>query len=114
MTKRKLLFSVGRKDLVVQTFRSGGPGGQHQNKSNTGVRIIHGASGARGESRSERSQHQNRKLALQRLADAREFQLWARMQAGGAAMVETRVNQAMLPHNLKIEVVNAEGRWCPV
>lgn len=54
-------------DCEVQTFRSGGPGGQHQNTTDSGVRLIHLPSGVRVESRSERSQHRNRKLALERL-----------------------------------------------
>lgn len=51
----------------VHTFRSGGPGGQHQNTTESGVRLVHLPSGLRVESRSERSQHRNRKLALERL-----------------------------------------------
>ena len=43
---RELVFSVTRKDLIIDTFAAGGPGGQHQNTSNTGVRIRHPASGA--------------------------------------------------------------------
>lgn len=48
---RSLLFSVTIKDCEVQTFRAGGCGGQNQKKRDTGVRIIHHPSGARGESR---------------------------------------------------------------
>lgn len=69
MTERTLLFSVTLKDCEVQTFRSGGKGGQNQNKRDTGVRIIHRASGARGEARDERSQLQNKRLAFKRMAD---------------------------------------------
>ena len=46
-------------DLIRQTFRSGGPGGQHQNKSESGVRYIHVPTGVAAESRTERSQHKN-------------------------------------------------------
>jgi peptide chain release factor 2 len=46
-------------DLVRQTFRSGGPGGQHQNKTESGVRYIHKPTGVAAESRSERSQFKN-------------------------------------------------------
>jgi peptide chain release factor 2 len=45
-------------DYEKQTFCSGGPGGQHQNKTQSGVRLIH-KSGVRAESRTERSQHKN-------------------------------------------------------
>lgn len=54
-------------DLVRQVFRAGGPGGQHQNKTESAVRFIHKPTGIAAESRSERSQHQNSELALQLL-----------------------------------------------
>lgn len=63
------MFSVTVKDCEVQTFRCGGKGGQNQNKRDTGVRIIHHPSGARGEARDERSQLQNKRLAFKRMAD---------------------------------------------
>jgi peptide chain release factor 2 len=51
-------------DLERQTFRSGGPGGQHQNKTESGVRYIHKPTGVAAESRSERSQFKNDANAL--------------------------------------------------
>jgi len=51
-------------DLERQTFRSGGPGGQHQNKTESGVRYIHLPTGVAAESRSERSQFKNDANAL--------------------------------------------------
>ncbi len=51
----------------VETFRSGGPGGQHQNVTESGVRLVHLPTGVRASSRTERSQHRNRALALERL-----------------------------------------------
>jgi peptide chain release factor 2 len=51
-------------DLERQTFRSGGPGGQHQNKTESGVRFIHLPTGIAAESRNERSQHKNSAVAL--------------------------------------------------
>lgn len=74
MSKHKVL-SVTAADCELQTFTSGGPGGQHQNRSQTGVRFIHRASGARGEARDERSQLQNKKLAWRRMAESKGFQL---------------------------------------
>jgi peptide chain release factor 2 len=46
-------------DLKRDVFRSGGPGGQHQNKTESGVRYTHLPTGIVAESRSERSQHKN-------------------------------------------------------
>ena len=51
----------------VETFRAGGPGGQHQNATESGVRLVHLPSGLRAVAREERSQHRNRAHALARL-----------------------------------------------
>ncbi len=51
-------------DLERETFRSGGPGGQHQNKTESGVRYRHVPTGIAAESRNERSQHKNAATAL--------------------------------------------------
>ncbi len=54
-------------ELRRDTFRSGGPGGQHQNKTESGVRYTHIPTGIAAESRSERSQHKNDDMALKML-----------------------------------------------
>jgi peptide chain release factor 2 len=59
-------IEVNEKELTMQTFSAGGPGGQHQNKTQSGVRLIH-KSGVRAESRTERSQHKNYDNALKLL-----------------------------------------------
>jgi peptide chain release factor 2 len=59
-------IEVKEAELEMQTFCSGGPGGQHQNKTQSGVRLIH-KSGVRAESRTERSQHKNYDNALKLL-----------------------------------------------
>lgn len=51
----------------VETFRAGGKGGQHQNTTESGVRVVHLPTGVRATSRNERSQHRNKSLALERL-----------------------------------------------
>jgi protein subunit release factor A len=56
----------------VETFRSGGPGGQHQNTTESGVRLVHLPTGLRAVARDERSQHRNRALALARLREKLE------------------------------------------
>jgi len=52
-------IEVADCDLRRDTFRSGGPGGQHQNKTESGVRYTHLPTGVAAESRSERSQFKN-------------------------------------------------------
>ena len=56
-------IEIKRDDVTRQTFRSGGPGGQHQNKTESGVRLIHEPTGVVAECRSERSQHKNEEMA---------------------------------------------------
>jgi peptide chain release factor 2 len=57
-------IDIPRDDLERETFRSGGPGGQHQNKTESGVRWRHKPTGIVAESRNERSQHKNAAVAL--------------------------------------------------
>ena len=109
MSRTKIL-SVTIKDCEVQTFRSGGKGGQHQNKTESGVRVIHHPSGARGESREERSQLQNKKIAFRRMAESRAFRAWVRLQAGRQEAIEAEVERAMAPHLIRCEV-KRDGKW---
>jgi peptide chain release factor len=53
---------------AFEAFRAGGPGGQHQNKTESAVRATHIASGLSVVVREERSQHRNKVLALERMA----------------------------------------------
>jgi len=63
--------SLAEADLLaassVERLRRSGPGGQHRNKVETGVRIDHGPTGCRGEAFERRSQDANRRAALWRL-----------------------------------------------
>ena len=56
----------------VETFRAGGPGGQHQNTTESGVRLVHEPTGIRVTAREERSQHRNKARALARLRERLE------------------------------------------
>lgn len=112
---RELLFSVTTKDLQVDTFRSGGKGGQNQNKVESGVRIRHADSGAVGESREQRSQLQNKRTALTRLSKHPKFTYWVHEQVkgiDGRLTAEKWVEEQMADlTNFKVEVKDENGRW---
>lgn len=56
-----------KQDLRLDTFKSGGPGGQAQNKRNTGVRITDKITGLSSESRDGTGYDENKKSARRKL-----------------------------------------------
>lgn len=62
-------IEINRTDVRFEAFRAGGPGGQHQNKTDSAIRATHTPTGLTVVSRNQRSQHRNRDMALARLAD---------------------------------------------
>jgi len=113
-SKKELLFSVKIEDCEVQTFRAGGKGGQHQNKTETGVRIIHRPSGAVGECREERSQHTNKVRAFRKMAESKEFTNWVRVEVArraGKPSIETQVRDEFKSFKLKVESLNDKKQW---
>ena len=54
-------------EVSFESFRAGGPGGQHQNTTDSAVRARHRPTGLAAVAREMRSQHRNKALALERL-----------------------------------------------
>ena len=112
--ERRRILSVSASDCEMQTFAAGGKGGQRQNTCNTGVRLIHHPSGARGEARDERQQIQNKRLAFMRLIKSPKFETWLKRVTGQLAVIESETQLAPISDSdLKIEA-KKNGRWTQV
>ena len=108
--KEKPLLTLTKKHFRVDRFKSGGKGGQHQNKVESGVRITHIETGISAESRSSRSQHQNKKVAFRSLCNNQKFKNWLKMESLYAEDLRKKVEESMRPENLKIEVWK-DNKW---
>ena len=87
----------------VFTFRASGPGGQHRNRRESAVRLVHRPSGIVAIATERRSQHQNKAVALERLARKLADRRRVRKQR-----VATRATRAAQQRRIKEKKARAE------
>ena len=122
--KDEINIELKEGDITMEVFMSGGPGGQHQNKTASGVRLRHTPTGVWVESRTERSQHQNRancmsmlKAKLYRIEQEKRDAAYAKLYDAKAeisfgSQIRSYVlapYQLVKDHRTDHEVGNAQG-----
>jgi protein subunit release factor A len=116
-TERKMILSLSKDkgDFRVEPYKGSGKGGQKRNKTMSGCRIHHDASGAIGQSEDERSFFQNRKTAFARLVDSETFKKWHKLSIaeimGAFANIEEEVAKEL--RHIRIEIMQ-DGKWIEV
>jgi protein subunit release factor B len=99
------MMNLRDEDLETTFFRASGPGGQHRNRRETGVRIRHLPTGITVTATERSSQAENRRVALERLEIA-----LARLRRKKKKRIPTRATRAARERRLRTKKLNAEKK----
>lgn len=94
------------RQCQMERFRVSGPGGQHRNKTDSAVRLVHLPTKIEGYASERRSQHQNKAVALQRLR--REIALTVRGDVDLTLYHPPTELQRILPRTIAGEVARRD------
>jgi peptide chain release factor 1 len=100
---KQLLFSVTKKDFIVEPYKGSGKGGQHRNKTMSCVKIKHLESGAEAIGTEHREQSKNKKLAFKRIIETKEFKTWLKLKTSRVNTIKDVELKPIDPKDLIIE-----------
>ena len=98
-------IDINPADLETDTYRSGGAGGQHVNKTDSAVRIRHLPTGIVVACQSERSQHKNRSTAMKMLK-AKLYELEVNKRNAAAQVLEDSKTDVGWGHQIRSYVLD--------
>lgn len=93
------------EDIRIDTYRSGGAGGQNVNKVSSAVRITHNLSGIVTQSQSERSQHQNKQIAMDMLISKLAAAAEAKIKSETQELIDSQ-DTASFGHQIRSYILN--------
>jgi peptide chain release factor 2 len=100
----RIQIEINPADLKTDTFRASGAGGQHVNKTESGVRFTHMPTGIVVASTQDRSQHRNRAIAMEMLR-ARLYELELSKREAAAAATEAGKTDIGWGHQIRSYVL---------
>ncbi len=107
--KRELILSVSKKDFDIGFFSGKGAGGQHRNKHQNCVRMVHPESGAKATGQSNKSRQANLREAFKNIVLSKTFESWRKVETAerilNGSSIREKVRRMVCPENLKIELV---------